>query len=358
MSEGATPQTGGATAQPGSQVPAKYAGKYADYQAFRLDRLLQQQEADIRLFCLTSLHDAFTVEKKIYQASKVKIYVLKPDEGQAYKAVMKMGKFDEDSKARRKMKMMEEMSVHRYVTRAGCPYIAQVHDALHLFMKDSCYGFQVEYMPEGSLAKTFPHLCYHHRLQLCRDVAKGLKHIHSLRIAHGDIKMENVLVHIGADGQPMGKIIDFGAARVMGSKVTSGQSFGNTWIFTCPELTNPEPTCIELAASSDIWSFGILALNALIPTDHFPWRRASDVNEDFRYFREHLDSSSERSRTRNPVPLQFLGETKFKVLRPFVNYLVTNLLRMDPTRRFAIDRVIQELEGEIPGASTALELVK
>ena len=45
-------------------------------------------------------------------------------------------------------------------------------------------------------------------LQLCA----GLQHMHSLGIAHRDIKVENVLVISSSDGGPVFKLGDFGSA--------------------------------------------------------------------------------------------------------------------------------------------------
>ncbi|XP_065193930.1 uncharacterized protein LOC135825124 [Sycon ciliatum] len=363
MAHAANPRREGVTEQPPrvgdqttSEFPANYAGTSAGYQAYQ--HLLEMQKNEIRQLCVTSLDREFTVKGKMFENRKVRICRIEEDEGQRYKTVLKMGKFDLQNEAWKKKEMLSEIAVHRYVTMTGCPYIAQIHNTLYNFYDDYCFGFQVEYMRQGTVMENLSKLSYAGRLRVCRDVARGLKHIHSLHIVHADIKVHNVLVHIRADGQPMGKIIDFGASKVMGFKVKTGHSIGNTWQFTCPELANPEETRLVLAASVDIWSFGMMALSSLTPSYQMPWDRASDHNQDFKYFREHLDSSSERSSSRNPVPLKFLSQTPYNVLRPFVNYLVTNLLRMDPTRRFDMDRVIQELEGEIPGASTALEAMK
>eukprot|EP00117_Sycon_ciliatum_P044665 scpid106563/ scgid32185/ len=175
MAEAATPRPEAVTEQPSgvgdqmtSEVAATYAGKYADDQAYQLAQLLEMQKNEIRQLCLTSLHEDFTVKRKMFENGKVEIYRIKADEGQPYKAVMKMRKFDQQTEARKKRRILQEITVHRYVTRTGCPYIAQIHNTLYHFSSDSCYGFQVEYLRQGTMIENYSKLSYAGRLRVCR----------------------------------------------------------------------------------------------------------------------------------------------------------------------------------------------
>ena len=55
------------------------------------------------------------------------------------------------------------------------------------------------------------------RLELFMHVCEGVQHAHQKAIIHRDLKPSNVLITI-QDGRPVPKIIDFGVAKVWGSR--------------------------------------------------------------------------------------------------------------------------------------------
>ena len=78
-----------------------------------------------------------------------------------------------------------------------------------------------------------------------RQVAVGLEYVHQLKIAHGDIKPQNLLV----GERSVIKIADFGISRLMND--TSKAVTTGTPAFLCPESWDGNHT-----ASADIWAFG------------------------------------------------------------------------------------------------------
>ncbi|KAG9091931.1 hypothetical protein FS749_016135 [Ceratobasidium sp. UAMH 11750] len=101
-----------------------------------------------------------------------------------------------------------------------------------------------------------------HRVELLVGTLRGLAHIHSFSIVHGDLKGLNVLV--AEDGTP--KICDFGHSRFVGDSaqpVVSDLSskFHATTRYMSPELfTDPKS---KPTLASDIWAFGCVALEVL-----------------------------------------------------------------------------------------------
>lgn len=70
----------------------------------------------------------------------------------------------------------------------------------------------VEYAENGTLREFLQQstgVTFNSKMGLCLDVAKGLHALHSSKIAHGDLKLENVLVCQKLTG-PFGKLTDFG----------------------------------------------------------------------------------------------------------------------------------------------------
>jgi aurora kinase, other len=82
------------------------------------------------------------------------------------------------------------------------------------FITSSCISLVLEYCRGGTLlqrVKAAPHgrLTEHQASRYTRHVAKALTHLHSLGVAHRDLKLENVLV----DEDGIAKLADFGWSR-------------------------------------------------------------------------------------------------------------------------------------------------
>lgn len=126
------------------------------------------------------------------------------------------------------------------------------------------------------------------------DICEGLDYIHSQGVAHGDVKLENVMV--GPDGRAV--ITDFGIANVFGGELR-GRVFADgldewrkagllgSMCYLAPErLLGGAPASVE----ADAWALGVLAYRlvagfwldhespardfALLREYDYPWRRA------------------------------------------------------------------------------------
>ncbi|KAG8921830.1 hypothetical protein FRC02_012336 [Tulasnella sp. 418] len=115
------------------------------------------------------------------------------------------------------------------------------------------------------------------RARLLHDVAEGLSYLHALKIVHGDIKGENILVN----SKGRASLCDFGmshfiekAIQMTGFTTTTNQS-GGTMRFMSPELFEDKPK----TTMSDMWAFGCVILQ--IMRDHIPYsscERSNSVN--------------------------------------------------------------------------------
>ncbi|KAF0310223.1 Death-associated protein kinase 3 [Amphibalanus amphitrite] len=84
-----------------------------------------------------------------------------------------------------------------------------------------------------------------------KQILSGLEHMHSKRIAHLDLKPENVMLLTRKHQQI--KLIDFGLSK----KIEPGQEQRHmlgTPEFVAPEIVNYEPLCL----ACDMWAVGVI----------------------------------------------------------------------------------------------------
>ena len=87
-------------------------------------------------------------------------------------------------------------------------------------------------------------------LKIVRQIAAGLAEAHARGVVHRDLKPENIL--IGPDGAV--KIMDFGIARLIDSRVTATGHIIGTPAYMSPEQAEGRPA----DARSDIYSLGLV----------------------------------------------------------------------------------------------------
>lgn len=95
-------------------------------------------------------------------------------------------------------------------------------------------------------------------LKLVQQILAGLDHAHQRDIVHCDIKPENILLNVTADGWKA-RISDFGIARL--SQELTNEVFSNTG---SPAYMAPERFYGQYSAASDLYAVGILLFELLV----------------------------------------------------------------------------------------------
>lgn len=92
---------------------------------------------------------------------------------------------------------------------------------------------------------------------ICREIARGLSHLHASKIIHRDIKGQNVLLTDNAEV----KLVDFGVSARLDKTMSRRNTFIGTPYWMSPEVIacddNPDA---KYDNRSDLWSLGITAI--------------------------------------------------------------------------------------------------
>ena len=171
-----------------------------------------------------------------------------------------------------KKRYLEEMeTVHALGAHPNIvSYVTAWQEAAHLYIK-------MEYCPMNLLdfARDY------RRLNGCVDddflanvamqISSGLAHVHAHNTLHLDIKPENILCVLSADGSGQLKLGDFGAARLKSAVIDGAEGDCQ---YMAPELLGGNPQSIGGAA--DMFSLGLLLLelgsNVVLPKSGEAWQ--------------------------------------------------------------------------------------
>lgn len=110
------------------------------------------------------------------------------------------------------------------------------------------------------------------------DIARGMAHLHSQRILHGDLSLNNILL----DANMRAKVSDLGLSRIYSGKTVVTRTHGT--------VTHMSPEVLlsgTLSLASDVYSFGIIMCELYSPT-----RLYADMTHlqiVTKKFTEHLD---------------------------------------------------------------------
>jgi len=186
------------------------------------------------------------------------------------------------------------------------PNIVNVYNVA--FQTHDYFVFAMEYAPYADLAVFVgPYgIAESHCKKICEQLSAALGFLHSKKLVHRDIKLENVLV-FALDFSRV-KLGDFGATTRDGLLV---RKTNNTWTsFLAPEVFEVvKNERFHCRSSQDVWSFGVLIY--LILTGTTPWDKADWVRDaKYANFRKY------QTRETQKIPPEFRKFTP-RFLRAF-----------------------------------------
>jgi serine/threonine protein kinase len=120
------------------------------------------------------------------------------------------------------------------------------------------------------------HLTPRERLELFVPVCQAIQHAHQKGVIHRDLKPSNILVTL-YDGKPVSKVIDFGVAKALHTKLTERTMFTEfgavvgTLEYMSPEQA--EMSGLDVDTRSDVYSLGVLLYELLTGTTPFDKNR-------------------------------------------------------------------------------------
>ncbi|KAM6970411.1 misshapen-like kinase 1 isoform 3-T3 [Aplochiton taeniatus] len=164
---------------------------------------------------------------------------------------------EEEEEIKAEINMLKKYSHHRNIATYYGAFVKKSppghDDALWLVM-EFCGAGSVTDLVKNTKGNTLKEdwIAY-----ICREILRGLSHLHQHKVIHRDIKGQNVLLTENAEV----KLVDFGVSAQLDRTVGRRNTFIGTPYWMAPEVIacdeNPDST---YDYRSDIWSLGITAI--------------------------------------------------------------------------------------------------
>ncbi|KAL1022232.1 hypothetical protein UPYG_G00024010 [Umbra pygmaea] len=224
---------------------------------------------------------------------------------------------DEEEEIKAEINMLKKYSHHRNIATYYGAFIKKnppgVDDQLWLVM-EFCGAGSVTDLIKNTKGNS---LKEEWTAYICREILRGLTHLHQHKVIHRDIKGQNVLLTENAEV----KLVDFGVSAQLDRTVGRRNTFIGTPYWMAPEVIacdeNPEAT---YDFKSDLWSLGITAIEMaegapplcdmhpmralfLIPRNPAPRLKSKKWSKKFQSF---MESCLVKSHSQRPTTEQLL----------------------------------------------------
>ncbi len=200
---------------------------------------------------------------------------------------------------------------------------------LEMFEDDEYILIAMEYINGGNLfsfVKKRRKLSEKTAKFLFRQIILGIKHIHSQKIVHRDIKLENILIDLNNNI----KICDFGIGRILNSRKQMLHDKCGTPMYMAPEILLSSKTKGYEGFPVDIWSSGISLYIMLSGTLPFNLK--------------NNESSSMDEENNNNIELQYSiinkEPKKIEKISDEAKDLLKGLLNKNPNKRLTIEQIL------------------
>jgi len=179
--------------------------------------------------------------------------------------------------------------------------------------------------------------------RVVRDVARGLGRAHERGIIHRDLKLENVFLSRGSDGdEEVAKVLDFGVAKVLRplgvADVATSMTRSGTLLGTPYYMSPEQARGLSIDQRSDIWSLAVVVYRCV--TGRFPFEGASIGDLLVKICVDPI-----------PVPSQVDA-----ALPQAFDAWMQRALARDPAHRFASVREMSDALDAIAGTAPAISV--
>ena len=179
----------------------------------------------------------------------------------------------------------------RLVGKVSHPNVVSVHWMGRVPPEREWYAIEMEYFPSLTLAQLLDRgeqgfvASYSRILDLYQQVLAGIEYLHSLGMAHGDIKPQNILV-----SNDQVKLTDFGSSVLPEEIYARSRHNGGTVLYSAPEVAGTMGYGKGSRAffPADVYSLGVLLYHLVtsrLPHDtlsqvvrHTPFPRPREIN--------------------------------------------------------------------------------
>ncbi len=269
----------------------------------------------------------FVAEQRKPLRRKVALKVIKP--GMDSKAVI--ARFEAERQA---LALMDHPNIAKVLdagtTESGRPYFAM----------ELVKGVPItEYCDQNRLS-------IRERLRLFIQVCQAIQHAHQKGIIHRDIKPSNVLVTLH-DGKPVPKVIDFGVAKALNTRLTDKTIYTEhlqiigTLLYMSPEQA--ELSGLDMDTRSDVYSLGVLLYELLTGTTPFQKAELDEAafDERRRIIREQVPQKASNRISSLGDTTTLVAEHRktdpkklHQLVRGDLDWIVMKSLEKDRTRRY------------------------
>uniref|UniRef100_A0A8C1G3W3 non-specific serine/threonine protein kinase n=1 Tax=Cyprinus carpio TaxID=7962 RepID=A0A8C1G3W3_CYPCA len=220
---------------------------------------------------------------------------------------------DEEEEIKAEINMLKKYSHHRNIATYYGAFIKKnppgMDDQLWLVM-EFCGAGSVTDLIKNTKGNT---LKEEWTAYICREILRGLTHLHQHKVIHRDIKGQNVLLTENAEV----KLVDFGVSAQLDRTVGRRNTFIGTPYWMAPEVIacdeNPDAT---YDFKSDLWSLGITAIEMAegAPRNTFPHTQKPSASSQVQEFQSFIESCLVKNHNQRPSTEQLMKHPFIKDL--------------------------------------------
>ncbi len=256
----------------------------------------------------TTLNDRYRIDEEVGRGGMGAVYRAH-DETLARDVAIKMvSSIDLDTQGQ--ARLMQEAQA---IAKLNHPNIVSVYDAGQI---DGTQPYIVMEYVSGKTLYEAPPQDLPSMISVASQVCLALDHAHSQGIVHRDLKPENVLI----EGDGTAKLMDFGIARSVATRMTSEGEIVGTVFYLAPELALGK----EFDGRADLYALGVMLYE--LATGDLPFA----AEDPLAVISQHLHASVVPPKAKNPE------------IPPLVDSIIVQLMSKDPEDRPASAREVRE----------------